>query len=394
MLRRRSTFLPLRTGTEGGAADETAVASGEKHSVSIEVDAALIRLIQRKGGAAQQQIERETGVEIKFSSSKNDSQIVVEGISSESVTEASKRIGGVIEEIVKSPSLDYSHFISLPLAIHPELVEKLENFQNSILGCSTSSHDGNLDSDSSEDTLDDGLDTNDMGKISESTNIDVKLEVQDEKGHVSVRLNTADTNSSGSKLPSSSVLSELGIDRSIFIKPRTFHLTVLMLKLWNKDRVAAATEVLQKISSKVNAALDNRPVFISLKGLECMRGSAAKARVVYAPIEEIGGEGRLLQACQVIIQSYVEAGLVLEKDARQALKLHATLMNARHRKRKKRTRKVDGFDARGIFSRYGSEDWGNYLIKEAHLSKRFMFEESGYYHCCASIPFPESMQVE
>lgn len=42
-----------------------------------------------------------------------------------------------------------------------------------------------------------------------------------------------------------STVADLGIDRSIFIKPKTFHLTVLMLKLWNKDRVAAAAEVLQ-----------------------------------------------------------------------------------------------------------------------------------------------------
>lgn len=39
----------------------------------------------------------------------------------------------------------------------------------------------------------------------------------------------------------------MGIDRSIFIKPKTFHLTVLMLKLWNNERIAAAAEVLQVI---------------------------------------------------------------------------------------------------------------------------------------------------
>lgn len=73
------------------------------------------------------------------------------------VTKASERIATVINEVplwslvsylsfirlcsleftlqvVKSPSLDYSHFVSLPLAIHPELVGKLFNFQNSILG--------------------------------------------------------------------------------------------------------------------------------------------------------------------------------------------------------------------------------------------------------------------
>jgi len=62
--------------------------------------------------------------------------------------------------------------------------------------------------------------------------------------------------------------------------------------------------------------------------------------------------------------------------------------------RNKWKRKVDSFDARGIFEQYGSEDWGQYLVHEAHLSQRFSFDEKGYYHCCASIPFPGNMQVE
>lgn len=41
---------------------------------------------------------------------------------------------------------------------------------------------------------------------------------------------------------------ELGIDKSIFIKPKTFHLTVLMLKLWNKERVDTALRIF-KVSS-------------------------------------------------------------------------------------------------------------------------------------------------
>lgn len=90
-----------------------------------------------------------------------------------------------------------------------------------------------------------------------------------------------------------------------------------------------------------------------------MRGSLAKARVLYAPVEEIGSEDRLLRACriqnfvctnkwerlilsslirlelflwkkyfwiswtfsEVITDAYVEAGLVLEKDANQKLKV-------------------------------------------------------------------------
>ncbi|KAK9142111.1 hypothetical protein Syun_011511 [Stephania yunnanensis] len=258
---------------------------------------------------------------------------VIEGASAESVREASNKIQVIIEEAVKSPNLDYSHFISLPLAIHPDLVDKLTDFQNSVLenlGCGQS-------------------------------------------GNVGAPLK-----------------SDLGIDRSIFIKPKLFHLTVLMLKLWNNERVVKATEVLQRVSSKVVNALENRPVYVRLKGLECMRGSMAKARVLYTPVEVIGGEDRLLHACQIITEAYAKAGLVLEKDARQKLKLHGTVMNAKHRKRTDRRKISDSFDARSIVKQYGSKDWGKYLIREAHLSQRFVYDENGYYHCCTSIPFPKN----
>ncbi|GKD74525.1 activating signal cointegrator 1 complex subunit 1, partial [Tanacetum coccineum] len=69
-----------------------------------------------------------------------------------------------------------------------------------------------------------------------------------------------------------------------------------------------------------------------------MKGSLAKVRVLYAPVEVLGGEDRLL-------------------------------MNARHRKRTKYTKKFDSFDARGVMEKYGSEEWGEYLIPEVHLSQ-------------------------
>ncbi|KAL2516214.1 putative eukaryotic LigT [Forsythia ovata] len=317
----------IAEGSDKDRSLEGELASQEKHSISMEVGASVMHFIKGKEGATQKEIEKEMGVNIIFPSSKKDDSVIIEGNSGESVNKASEKIQIIIDKAVKSPTLNYSHFVSLPLAIHPGLVDKLVNFQNSILGIAELNQD-------------------------------------------------------------------LGIEKSIFIKPKTFHLTVLMLKLWNKDRVKAAAEVLQTVSSKVLDALDNRPVSVRLKGLECMRGSLAKAHVLYAPVQEIGGEDRLLHACQVIIDAFVEAGLVMEKDAQHKLKLHATVMNARHRKRQKRTRKVDSFDARGIFDQYGSEEWGEYLIREAHLSQRFAFDENGYYHYCVSIPFPENMQLD
>ncbi|KAK8469770.1 hypothetical protein PHAVU_005G170400 [Phaseolus vulgaris] len=364
----------------------------EKHSISVQVGASLFRFIKGKGGSTQKRIEEEMRVKIIIPTLKEEDFISIEGISIDSVNSASERIQAIIDETVNSRSLDYSHFISFPLAIHPELVDKLINFQHSILG-NISYKDESTDTDSNEEegtTYTKGVDQ--LSK--ENAGVAVELKVDDNSESVKVNLTDIPLVSYTPKASKFSASSDLGIDKSIFIKPKTFHLTVLMLKLWNKERIKKASEVLHSISSKVMETLDNRPLSIRLKGLECMKGSLAKARVLYAPVEEIGSEGRLLRACQVIIDAYVEAGLVLESDAKQKLKLHATVMNARHRKRNKWKRKVDSFDARGIFEQYGSEDWGQYLVHEAHLSQRFSFDEKGYYHCCASIPFPGNMQVE
>ncbi|XP_011004928.1 PREDICTED: uncharacterized protein LOC105111312 isoform X2 [Populus euphratica] len=355
--------------------------SAEKHSLLLEVGTSLIRFIKGKEGSTQKKIEEEMGVKIVFPLSKNEESIVIEGLSTDCVTRASKKIQAIMDEAIES-NLDYSHFVSLPLAIYPELIDKLVNFQNSILGTNDVSADENLESDSIEDIS--GIE-NKGQELIKGRDVAVELKVEDEK-HVKVDLTSIPCASYPPKPPRLPNASDFGIDKSIFIKPTTFHLTVLMLKLWNKERVNAASGVLKSISSKVIDALDNRPIFIRLKGLDTMRGSLSKARVLYAPVEEIGSEGRLLSAC-LIINAFVEAGLVLEKDAKQKLKLHATVMNARHRKGKRR-RKNDSFDARGIFKQFGSEDWGEYLIREIHLSQRFVFDENGYYHCCASIPFP------
>ncbi|CAH8260681.1 unnamed protein product [Arabidopsis lyrata] len=358
---------------KGGVNETASVVSAGKHSVSLEVGASLIKFIRGKEGTTQMKLEEEMGVKIILPSSRNEDHISIEGGSVECVTKASERIATIIDEVVRSPSLDYSHFVSLPLAIHPELVDKLVNFQNSILGNHSIARDKQDDQANRE-----------------TTSVAVDLKANSETNKVNVDIKSIPIVSYPPKAKSkSSTLLDLGIEKSIFIKPSTFHLTVVMLKLWNKDRVNAAGDVLKSISPSVMDALDKKPVFIRLKGLDCMRGPLAKTRVLYAPVEEIGDEGRLLRACQVITDAFVKAGLVLEKDAKQSLKLHVTVMNARHRKRRKNNKKkMETFDAREIHKQFGNEDWGEYLIREAHLSQRFVFDQNGYYRCCASIPFP------
>lgn len=84
---------------------------------------------------------------------------------------------GFETQAINSPSLNYSHFISLPLAIHPELVDKLVKFQNSILGTSDSFQGETVESDSNEDTSDNEDKDQDLSKGSD---VAVALKVEDD----------------------------------------------------------------------------------------------------------------------------------------------------------------------------------------------------------------------
>lgn len=87
-------------------------------------------------------------------------------------------------QAVESPKLDYSHFISLPLALHPELVEKLSRFQKSILGDAAVGHEDELEHESNEDATDE----EDNQSINQK--VTVQLEVQDENKHAKVKMDS------------------------------------------------------------------------------------------------------------------------------------------------------------------------------------------------------------
>jgi activating signal cointegrator complex subunit 1 len=71
------------------------------------------------------------------------------------------------------------------LAIHPELVNKLLHFQNSILGNSDGCPDENWDSDSNEDTTD--IEDGDR-QLDKQPDVAVELKVVDGNEHVKVNI--------------------------------------------------------------------------------------------------------------------------------------------------------------------------------------------------------------
>ncbi|KVH97982.1 Protein kinase A anchor protein, nuclear localization signal domain-containing protein, partial [Cynara cardunculus var. scolymus] len=279
-----TTFLDK----EESKAFEGSVSSTDKHLVSLEVGSSLLRFIKGKGHIFA----------------------AIEGSSPDSVARASERIQLIIDEVVKSSALDYSHFVSLPLALYPELVDQLVNFQSSILGMHDPNPDEVLDISSNKDTTDE--EDRDQ-KVDEAPQVAVTLQAQKDGENVKVDVTNI---------------------RRVSYPP--------------KSSATSASKSKTSTSS----------------------GSPAKARVLYAPVEVVGGEDRLLQAC-----------IACNGDEREA-------------QEKTKTRNSDSFDARGIMEQFGSKEWGEYLIHEVHLSQRFVFDEDGYYHRCASIPLPQNPQAD
>jgi hypothetical protein len=128
-------------------------------------------------------------------------------------------------QAIKSPSLDYSHFISLPLAIHPELVDKLLKFQNSILGNRDGCPDDNPDSDSNEDTSD-----NEDGDQQTDKQPDVAVEPKVDGGNEHAKVNIT-------KIPLVSYASKASKSSSPSGMPTVITLCLRSLKILNQEIV-------------------------------------------------------------------------------------------------------------------------------------------------------------
>lgn len=76
--------------------------------------------------------------------------------------------------------------MSFPLAIHPELVEKLTNFQNTILGSSESCSDEAEDSHTNEDNTDNEVEVQQTVK---APDVAVELKVDDKREQIEVNIN-------------------------------------------------------------------------------------------------------------------------------------------------------------------------------------------------------------
>lgn len=149
----------------------------------------------------------------------------------------------------------------------------------------------------------------------------------------------------------------------------TIHLTLAPLSLTTKAKQDEAVLILKQCwdSCVVDRLKDDPSSFnVRLKGLQTMKGSRSKARVLYAKVcteDGQAGANSLQTFADILAQKYHEADLL--KDDQVHIKLHMTLMNSSQRKGKN---KFKPFDVTRIFDQLADFDFGTVSIRQTDIS--------------------------
>mmetsp|Transcript_8933 Transcript_8933/g.27653 ORF Transcript_8933/g.27653 Transcript_8933/m.27653 type:complete len:386 (-) Transcript_8933:20-1177(-) len=159
------------------------------------------------------------------------------------------------------------------------------------------------------------------------------------------------------------------------------HLTIQMLTLPSQERLEQAQALLTRCKAHIYDLMYMRPLKLRLRGLACMNNNLSKARVIYAKIEDVGGEGRLLSICNYLREQFAE--LTPERERTRELTLHVTLFNTSIA-----GRDAKPYDATDLLRRFGTYDFGEIRAPGVQLSQRYSYDESGFYSCKGEIRFP------
>ncbi|KAG2430371.1 hypothetical protein HYH02_013733 [Chlamydomonas schloesseri] len=204
-----------------------------------------------------------------------------------------------------------------------------------------------------------------------------------------------------------------GLEPSVFMKPQHLHLTLAMLKLYSDQKRHAAAQALDRLRGRVGALLAGEPLKVHLQGLEYMNDDPSAMHVLYLKVADMGPGSRLEALCDAVVEEFGRAGLLLPQDDRK-VKLHATIINTRYRKRGAEQQGGGGggdrqagggggrgrhghqpfdrqpFDGRALLAEHGRLDLGIHTLQAVHLSQRGAYGEDGYYRCVRQLPLGPS----
>jgi activating signal cointegrator complex subunit 1 len=183
---------------------------------------------------------------------------------------------------------------------------------------------------------------------------------------------------------------EKKIEPSLFQDPVRLHLTLLMLRLHTSDELAKAMSLFTQLQREINRIFTPSDK-IHLRGLNYMNDDPTEVHVVYLEIERTAAREKLIRLINHINETFIEAGLALEKDVAHNEKLHATVVNSKWRKSSDEGAPREAFDASDLLRMYGTLDLGDHRLESVELSTLGGGNSLyGYFHSECSIQFPKA----
>jgi hypothetical protein len=128
------------------------------------------------------------------------------------------------------------------------------------------------------------------------------------------------------------VSDERRIEPSMIQSADRLHLTLLMLRLHERERVDTARALLDAVQ-QIAAELfpSKREATATFKGLNFMNDDPEEVHVVYLDLARDTTYQRLVQLVQRTNQLFIDAGLATERDVAHNEKLHVTVVNSKWR---------------------------------------------------------------
>jgi len=207
------------------------------------------------------------------------------------------------------------------------------------------------------------------------------------------------------------------IDETLFQNPCKIHLTLGIMSLRTDEEKQNAITLLEDCNHTIiKSILEEKPLYLNVKGIDAMNNDLSKVHVVYAKIEN---PDKLQLTADKVVEKFTENGLMNEK---VPVKLHITLMNSIYRMRKslkrsksdnyqldeetkekecssknikkanKRRRiQRESFDIKDIIKQFDQFVFGeNLKLQQLHISSaQELNEKTGYYSALSAIDFPQ-----
>ncbi|XP_055688161.1 uncharacterized protein LOC129792815 [Lutzomyia longipalpis] len=168
------------------------------------------------------------------------------------------------------------------------------------------------------------------------------------------------------------------INENIVQKTEKLHKTILNLKLSNKDEIDRAKEVLEDEKGAIEEILKGSTAekHVVIRGIKeptnYMRTAFLFMKVISPILQRI--QGHLMKALQRANLTVLNNARGLPPQIDQIVMISKNLLTPEN------TQNIDyTFNPGPIMRKYGNYEFGKFNITEMHLSRRYVYEDDGYF---------------